>query len=217
MTTLFLERVETAEHRVLWHAERPITFAEFLEMPERQEQQELAGGVIVEKEMVPLDHEKLLLWLVRLVGSYAEARQLGLILGSRTLVATGLFGGRLPDMVFVRADNLGIVGQKAITDTPDLILEIVSPNDRPYHLVALETEYRSLSVPEIIFLDQQKRQVRTVRLREGGYEEEVFSEGALVLERIGELTLPLRWLFEEPRPEVFATLRTLLPDTPALP
>ena len=39
--------------------------------------------------------------------------------------------------------------QKAIYGAPDLMLEVISPNDRPSDIMALEIDYRAIGVPEI--------------------------------------------------------------------
>jgi Uma2 family endonuclease len=91
------------------------------------------------------------------------------------------------------------------------VIEIVSPNDRPSELIALETEYRGLGVPEILFLDLQRRRVRVLRCRQTGeYDEEVRTQGSVRLEAIEGIELPLTALLDEPRPDEFSTVRALL-------
>jgi hypothetical protein len=75
---------------------------------------------------------------------------------------------------------------------------------------ALETDCRILGVPEIVFLDQRRRQARLLRNRETDYEETTLREGALRLETIEGFSVELDWLFDEPRPDLFDTLVHLL-------
>jgi Uma2 family endonuclease len=158
-----------------------------------------------------IEHEKLFAWLDRVVGTYVSHRKLGIVLGSRTAVEISTYGGRLPDLLFVRSDRLEIVRDRAVYGAPDLVIEIVSPNDRPSELIALETEYRGLGVPEIIFLDLQRQRVRVLRRQHTGeYDEEVRTEGSLRLEGIEGIELPLTALLQEPRPDEFATVSALL-------
>ena len=130
-------------------AERPIPFPAFLDLSADRDV-ELVGGVMVEKMAAQLEHEKLFAWLDRVVGTYVSHRRLGILLGSRTAVEISAYGGRLPDLLFVRSDRLEIVRERAVYGAPDLVIEIVSPNDRASDLIALETEYRGLGVPEIL-------------------------------------------------------------------
>src|SRR6185295_1603557 len=92
---------------------------------------ELIDGVVVERSMVQLDHEKLVDWLRFVIGLYVRALRLGSLLGSRTAVEINRFRGRLPDLLFVRREREEIVQQKAVYGAPDLILEVISPGDRP--------------------------------------------------------------------------------------
>jgi Uma2 family endonuclease len=201
---------QQVEGRVVHFAERPIPFPAFLELSADRDV-ELVGGVMVEKMSAQLEHEKLFAWLDRVVGTYVSHRRLGILLGSRTAVEISAYGGRLPDLLFVRSDRLAIVREQAVYGPPDLVIEIVSPNDRPSDLIALETEYRGLSVPEIIFRDLPRQRIRVLRWRETGeYEEEGRTNGALRLEAVEGIELPVAALLREPRPDEFATVSALL-------
>jgi len=78
----------------------------------------------------------------------------------------------LPDILFVGQERRKIIREKGIYGAPDLIIEILSPQDRPADLIALEADW-SLDVPEIWFLDQKRKQVRVLWKPEKGYEERV--------------------------------------------
>lgn len=201
---------QQVEGRVVQFAERPIPFPAFLELS-ADRHVELVGGVMVEKMAAQLEHEKLFTWLDRVVGTYVSHRKLGIVLGSRTAVEISAYGGRLPDLLFVRHDRLEIVRDRAVYGAPDLVIEIVSPNDRASELITLETEYRGLGVLEMIFLDLQCHRVRVLRRQESGeYDEEVLTQGSLRLQAIEGIELPLAALLQEPRPDEFAAVSALL-------
>src|SRR5262249_6276579 len=141
---------------------------------------------------------------------YTEERGLGIVLGSRTAVEITPFRGRLPDLLFVREDRMQIVQQKAVCGPPDLVIEVISPGDRPSDIIALETDYRSVGVREIVFLDQRSSRARVLRLRGDGYVEEELTEGVLTLETMADARLELAWFFEEPRPGLRETADALL-------
>jgi Uma2 family endonuclease len=200
------------EETVKWVGSRPLTFAEFLDSYGREDQVELIDGVVVERNMVQLDHEKLLRWLDRVLGQFVEERSLGIVLGSRTAVEIHQFRGRLPDLLFVRQERMEIVQQKAVYGAPDLIIEVISPNDRRSDVIALETDYRAIGVTEIVFIDQRRHRVRVLRRQESDYAEEVLTADKLALETLGNLRLDTTWLFTEPRPGVRATVDALLAE-----
>lgn len=206
-----LAMTKVTEHRVLQVPSRPLTFPEFLERFGEDDDVELIDGVVVEKMSAQLDHEKLFAWLLRLLGDYVEARDLGIVLGSRMAVEVNAFRGRLPDLLFVRQDRMDIVQQKAIFGAPDLIVEFVSPGDRPSDIIALETDYRTIGVAEMWFVDQGRRRVRALRKGDDeNYDEEEQSVGPLVSRAVAGFAIQAEWLWADPRPGARPLLAQLL-------
>lgn len=219
MTTLLTEPPEflqpTTEERMVYVPPRPITFPEFLELFNEKDDVELIDGVVVPRMAAQLDHEKLYGWLFRFIGSYIEETDLGILLGSRTPVLITLFRGRMPDLLFVRKDRMDIVEQKSVNGPPDLIIELVSPNDRPSDFVALEADYYSIGVPEVVFVDQHKQQIRVLRQEAEGesYKENVYGLGeTLTFAALDTLTIPTDWLLVEPRPNTRTALQAIEKD-----
>lgn len=93
---------------------------------------------------------------------------------------------------------------------PDLVIEIVSPGDRPSDRIALETDYTTIGVAEIVFIDQRRRHVRVLRRGESDYDDKVLKDGAIQFDSFGGLELELDWLFDEPRPDELDLAMTLL-------
>lgn len=205
------ETEQVVEGRVVRVGERPIPFERFLDMAEGH-WFELVDGVIVEKQpAVSLEHARCLGWLYCVAGIYAGKRGLGLMLSSRIMVQTDDFGGRMPDLLFVRRERLDIVQQKAVRGAPDLVIEIVSPSDRSSDLRALEADYARLGVPELVFIALRRHEIRRLRLGDDGtYEQTIFSSGPVAFSRLDELTLQAEWILNEPRPDEFDTLSALL-------
>lgn len=207
-TPMTCEKVR--EEAVKWVFPRPITFIEFLELFGPKDLMELVDGVAVEQGPVELDQAKLFVWLMCVLGDYVEVKDAGIVLGSRTAVPISQFRGRMPDLLFIQKERLGILQQKAVFGAPDLIIEIISPNDRPSDLSALEVDYRSLGTREILFLDQKRRLVRALRKRDIDYEEATLTAGTLDFETVEGFRLEIEWLFVEPRPLVRDVLARLL-------
>ena len=209
MADLLMETEEIVEGRVVHIADRPIPFNQFIEMTQGQ-WWELVDGVIVEKPMVQLDHELCSGWLYQVMGPYVEERSLGRMLSSRIMVKADDFGGRMPDLLFIRQERIHIAQQKAVYGAPDLIIEIISPNDRPSDIRVLEADYSRLGVPELVFINLRKPEIRLLRKRNGDYEETVITSGPIHFETINGLTLQAEWILKEPRPSVRNTLNSLL-------
>lgn len=206
---------EAVEGRVVRMWDRPITFTEWLEICGPDEHFELEDGVLVEKPMVQWEHETAERWLDRVLGSYVDGRELGVVACSRSPIHINNFRGRLPDLFFVRRSRMEIVRQKATCGAPDFVAEIISPNDRPSHLAALETDYRNLGVPEIWFIDLPRQRLRILRQQNGDYDETVLTEGEVGLESVPGFAVRVEWLLREPRPKVPGVVADLLSRPPA--
>ncbi len=209
MTDILMETEQMVEGRVVHVADRPIPFERFLDMAEGQ-WLELVDGVIVEKEaVVQLDHERCMAWLYHVAGMYAKQRGLGEMLSSRIMVQIDGFGGRMPDLLFVRQERSHIMRQKAVYGAPDLVIEIVS-NDRPSDLRALEAYYLRMGVPELVFINLRKGEIRQLRLNETVYDQTIITSGTVAFQSLGGLTLQAEWILNDPRPNEFDTLAVLL-------
>ncbi len=198
------------EEAVKYVWQQPVTFDEFVGMCGKYDLVELIDGAVVERDMVQLDHELLQLWLVKLLGGYVEERDLGVVLGSRTPVKIGEFRGRLPDILYVRAAHVERITQKGVLAAPDLVIEVRSPGDRRADVIALEADYRTLGVAEIVFVDPQNRRVRVLSKGEAGYTEEELIDGTLALATVPGFAIEVDWLFDPQRPRVRQTLEALL-------
>ncbi|MFN4179584.1 MAG: Uma2 family endonuclease [Armatimonadota bacterium] len=211
LTTAELRKVR--ESRIALVPPRPITFDEFVEMFNEDDDVELIDGMVVKRMAAQLEHEDLFGWLHALLWNYVEATGQGKVLGSRTAVQIHTYRGRLPDLLFVNWLRRAIVKQKGIYGAPDLVVEIVSPTDRPSDIIALETDYRSIGVREIWFIDLPQKRVKVLRKGRRGYLEEVLTEGVLRSKVIKGFWLRVEWLFTAKRPKVLDVLRKLLEET----
>ena len=197
------------EERIVHGAERPITFEEFLSLNVLNDM-DLIQGVMIQKMAAQLEHETLFAWLFWLLYGYVRQKKLGYVGGSRTAVEINEFHGRLPDLLYVRQERENIIRQKAIYGAPDLVVELISPNDRPTDISGLEVDYRNIGVEEMVFVDQQKRHVLILHKRENGYNRTELTSGELALKTVPGFVLQIEWLFADPRPDELNLLNTLL-------
>jgi Uma2 family endonuclease len=149
-----------------------------------------------------------------LLNGYVRQHGLGTVLGSRTPVEIDAFGGRLPDLLFVRVDREHIIQDRAIYGAPDLVIEILSPNDCPSDVLALETDYRNIGVAEIVFVDPPKSRLLVLRRRENDYALETLTSGAFHSETVPGFRFQIEQLFQDPLPNEFDLLQALLTETP---
>lgn len=93
---------------------------------------------MVQKVRAWWDHEQLRIWLFSLLYVFTNKKQIGITGGPQTAVRIDDYNGRLPDLFCVRQEQNGILQQDAIYGAPDLILEIIAPNDQPSNMSGLE-------------------------------------------------------------------------------
>ncbi len=201
---------EIREERTLLLPTRPLTFDEFVQLFGEDDDVELVDGMVVKRMAAKDIHEDLFRWLFLLLGDYVEMKGLGIVRGSRTPVKITEHRGRLPDLVFVRAENAHIVQEDGIFGTPDLVIEIWSPGDRLSEMLEKEADYRSIGVPEIWLIDQMRKQVRVLRKRGRRYDEQVLRRGILKSEVVEGFWLKVDWMFKKPLPNVLEALQKIL-------
>ncbi len=117
-----LTRTRSPRRRPL-HAEL-LTYDDFLAL-DLDYKADLINGRIV-TDMPTYEHEDLFAYLLILMRVYAEQRQLGIVLGSRTPVVVDGRSGFEPDILFVSEERRGIVRRLDLSHGPDVAVEIVS-------------------------------------------------------------------------------------------
>jgi Uma2 family endonuclease len=110
----------------------------------------------------------------------------------------------------VRSENERTIQDDAIYGSPDLVIEIVSPNDSARYQMHLETDYRSIGVNEILFIDPKKRRVKYVSMNENGYDCVYLTDGRLRLSSIQGFDIEIDWIFTLDRPDPYTLLKQLI-------
>src|SRR5688500_14817538 len=139
---------------------------------------ELIDGELRRRSPVGGRHGAMQSRVDRRVGNYIEAHGLGEVFGSDTIYTfqRGPDRGLRPDVSFIRADRLPPEEHfdKPISVVPDLVIEVVSPNDRPGELEEKIAIYRNAGVPLIWVLWPRRR---TVSVYAVGQEPRELAEG----------------------------------------
>src|SRR5205823_11782169 len=95
------------EHTVRMMPERPVSFEAFHDWLDEDTRAEWVDGEIVLMSPAELDHALIAAFLIRLVGDFVEARQLGLVLVPPFLMRLRVRpSGREPDLRFVATEHL---------------------------------------------------------------------------------------------------------------
>ncbi len=162
----------------------PLTYRDWLELPEDDRRLELWNGAIVVSPSPNGRHQRI------------QAR-IGYHLMSEVLRHPNAdlfyeYDVRLSDHTVVQPDIVvftGAAGGKrtpqAIVGPPDLIVEIVSPSSRSRDFIQKSALYAEAGVPEYWLIDPDAQQLIIGRLRDGKYEREIVTEGPVRCEALG--------------------------------
>ena len=133
-----------------------MTYEEYLNSPEIPEHTEWVNGRVVPMMSVSKKHMYLTSYLIRLLGDYVEARQLGEILADPfNMNLGGGLAGRAPDVCFVRTGRLELVRDQFLDGPADLVIEVISPGTERIDRQEKFAEYQLGGVPEYWILDPQ--------------------------------------------------------------
>ena len=77
------------------------------------------------------------------------------------------------------------------------------------HVVRV-ADHARLGVPELVFINLRKGEIRLLRLNDGCYEQTILTSDPVVFQSMGGLILQAEWILTEPRPDEFDTLSALL-------
>ena len=190
-------------------APEKLTFHEFLERY-ADVRAEYVEGEVLPMSPVRREHDDLQGFLVSLLRHFAEAHDLGEVHGDNYLMRNPDSGyGRVPDLMFVRRENLTKLRDTHLEGPADLVVEIVSPESRERDRGTKFYEYEQMGVEEYWLIDPVRHQVEFyVRDVEGFYQAVPLDrEGRYESRAMSGLWLEVGWLFSSPRPRLREVLR----------
>jgi Uma2 family endonuclease len=104
-------------------------------------------------------HERVFSKIFLQLGLFVNQNQLGEIFGSRLSVGISGDYHPEPDIFFVAKYNTGKYANDRFNGIPDLVIEIISPSTRKLDLEEKRPLYQKSLVPEIYFIDFDKKVV----------------------------------------------------------
>lgn len=156
---------------------------------------ELVRGRLLVKEPPGTDHGRMAARLTIVVGSFVLARKLGAVYAQDTgfRIASNPDTVRGPDLAFVGAERASTNGRGYASVAPDLVVEIVSPDDRKADVAAKVEEWLAAG-SRLVWVIDMSRRVATVHRPDAttlAVEADGFLDGETVLPgfrcRLGEI------------------------------
>src|SRR5215469_17024715 len=131
-----------------------LTFDDFCFLVRDGQKGDLIDGVIYMASPENTEANKLFVWLIGLLSTYAEAKELGEVFGSR--VAFRIDDGTGPelDIAFVRQGRLHLVQNGFVDGPPDIAVEIVSPESVERDYEDKRARYEKAGVTEYWIIDE---------------------------------------------------------------
>lgn len=195
---------------------RRMTEEEFVAWCDEDTRAEWADGEVVMMSPANIEHQILGSWLHAILRQFAEWHSLGVVLTDPQVRFAGQARRRVPDLVFVSKDRLGLLKSAHIEGAPDLIVEIVSPDSLARDWREKYLDYQAAGVREYWVIDPMSQRAEVYALEAGAesqtpaaYRRLKEQEGAVVSSVLPDFRFRVDWLWPATRPTVEAALQAL--------
>jgi Uma2 family endonuclease len=183
-----------------------MTFEEFLEWCDEDTWAEWVDGEVELLTPASSRHQKIKRFLVGLMDRCAGPHQCGEVFDAPFLVRLPehLRRAREPDILFVRREHFFRIKENFFDGSPDLIVEIVSPDSRTRDYKVKYKEYEAARVDEYWVIDPGRRQAGFFRLGPDGrfHPVQPDDQGVFRSEAFPGFWLTTAWLWRDTLPSV---------------
>ena len=166
-------------------AEGLMTAEELLRLDLRDKSTELVRGQLVVREPPSTYHGRVQSNLNVLLGGFVHAHRLGAVFGQDTgfKIASDPDTVRAPDLAFVSRERAMLISPRGYAAlAPDLVAEILSPDDRPGEVLAKVGEWLEAGVQIVWVIDPDRKVAHA--FRSDGSVASIASDGVLDGERV---------------------------------
>ena len=113
-------------------------------------------------------HQLIVVYLYRALSAFVEQQNLGMALVAPLRVRTLARKYREPDIVFMLAEHRARILEE-YWEGADLVMEVVSDDDRRRDLETKRQEYALANIPEYWIVDPQQSSITVLHLKDGFY------------------------------------------------
>ena len=176
-----------------------LTYDDYVKLPDDGKRYEIIDGELYVNPAPVPTHQFIITNILEAFRGYARAHG-GRAAGAPIDVVLADDRILQPDIIFIRADHLSIVGPKNIIGPPNVVVEVLSDGTRRYDEIQKRKVYESSGIDEYWVVDPEIELVKVYRAIDGVYRkaEEISTEAG------GAITSPLLPDFSLPIEEVFA-------------
>ncbi|RLC66448.1 MAG: Uma2 family endonuclease [Chloroflexi bacterium] len=146
------------------------TYADYLRLPDDGWQYEVIYGRLLMNPAPSPTHQRIISELLTAIKIFLRQHPVGEVFPAPTdVVIPGKAEPVQPDLVFVAAERMDIVTQRAIEGVPDLTVEVLSPTNWLDDRRTKFALYAEIGVREYWIVDPDQRTVEVFSLQEGRY------------------------------------------------
>jgi len=137
---------------------------------------EVIGGELLMAPAPDTWHQDWIGELLLIFSTHVKARRAGKVFIAPVDVVLDEENTVQPDLVFIAAENLGIIQKLTIFGVPDLLVEVVSPASRRRDCETKRVLYQRFGVKEYWIGDTEKKSLEILALRNGQFERLALAE-----------------------------------------
>jgi Uma2 family endonuclease len=184
-----------------------VTYDEFLAWADEDTLAEWVDGKVVLTSPASLRHQVLGLFLTRVLATFVELADLGMVLNAPFQMKLS-HSGREPDVLFLAREHLDRLRDTYIDGAADLAVEIVSPDSNNRDRVTKLREYADGGVTEYWILDPDRSfSAFYQRAASGVYRQIALDAGGIYRAQVlPGFWLDTVWLRRDPLPSVESTV-----------
>ena len=172
------------------------TYDDYARLPDDRRYEVIDGELYLTPAPTPY-HQIVKGRIERLLQDHVEEAKLGMVLDAPCDVVLSQFDVLQPDIFFISTGRLAVIGEKYISDAPDLVVEVLSPGTRKRDRFIKSKRYARFGVREMWIADPQKKTIEVFVNAEGGFRREALHAGDEVLRSplLPGLEVPLARVF----------------------
>jgi Uma2 family endonuclease len=172
---------------------------------------EWVDGEVVIMPPVELAHERIVKFLTKLLGLFAEEADLGEVLGEPYQIRFAkLRRRRMPDLMFISSSRARMLQRMEFDGAPDLIVEVVSRGSKTRDRRDKFLEYQKVGVREYWIVDPVGKSFEIYSLKRGkGYLAMPMADGQVKSIVLPGLYVRPEWFWQLRPPKVIALLKQM--------
>lgn len=162
---------------------------------------EWVAGEVIPMAPANFEHTNVRRWFDHVLSAFVRQRALGIVMDDFLLRITQAQRFRIPDLMFIAQARQAIIGDTMLSEPPDLIVEVISPDSAARDWREKYLEYEQFGVREYWIIDPALRVVEAYALNDTArYRKLPISEQRIHSTVVEGFWILPEWLWNDTRP-----------------